>query len=297
MWLLLATSILPILTALGLGWGLAAYLKKSVKQWLVALITPLVWALLWVIGYQFAAILTDPHLGLLLFKQALVYASLISIISFGLLCYPTESATMTFGHWADLWPAIKACAIAILWVVFGCVSYQVSAVHYALGAWSSGLLYVLVALVGVDLSQVRLRQMSRIYLLLPLVIVLGLVLAALLSSYILKRSVLELLLVGSGLGWFSLAGSLVGTLVGPELGSLAFLTNLMREFYAIIFLYFFGRRYAYGSIAVCAATAMDSTLPFVKSNCSAQQVQLAIYVGFVMTLIAPLLILGLASCF
>ena len=40
--------------------------------------------------------------------------------------------------------------------------------------------------------------------------------------------------MGAGLGWYSLSGALLTRLHSPELGALAFLSNVLREILAIL---------------------------------------------------------------
>ncbi|MEB3767731.1 lysine exporter LysO family protein [Acinetobacter sp. MD2] len=295
---LLFTSLAPILLALVLGWGFGKFAATSLKQKLIGSITYLVWLLLVAIGFQFAEVLANPKIGVSVLWHAFLYASILSGITF--LCLYRNTAQQSTACLAtrslkDLLSPIKECIIAMLMVVLGVVLYVLLNHKISTGHLSSNLLYVLIFLIGVDLSTVQLQSLTKRHFSVPVVAVVAMLISAGILSLLSHYSFLTLMMVGSGFGWFSLSGSLIATLTNPELGSFALLTDLMREFYAIALLYLLGQRMPYPVIGVCGATSMDSTLPFVKKNCSQLEVQVAIFSGFVLTLIAPFLIVLFAS--
>ena len=49
------------------------------------------------------------------------------------------------------------------------------------------------------------------------------------------------------------------------------------------------------AIGLSGAAAMDSALPFVKENCEPEYVKYAIVSGFILTLVAPVLISALTA--
>lgn len=288
-------SLLPILLSLLLGWGLGKIIAKPLKNRLVSLISVLVWLLLIAIGYQFAHILFDPALGVQIMVEAFIYASVISLVTFALLLQGHTTQTKQSRSLQQILTPIRECLTAVAMVGVGMLIYAIWPYASQSEQISAGLLYLLIVLVGIDLAGIQLAGLTGQHWKVPIVVLLATLLAAGLSSWILPRDFIELLVLGSGFGWFSLSGPLVGKLLGPEQGTFALLTDLMREFYSILLLYLLGKRYPSSVIGVCGATAMDSTLPFIKNNCSSLNVQIAIFSGFILTVLAPVFIILFVS--
>lgn len=98
------------------------------------------------------------------------------------------------------------------------------------------------------------------------------------------------LALSSGFGWFTLSSVLVGDALGQTYGTMALMTDLLRELLAIVVLYALGRHLPQMGIGSAGATAMDSTLPIIKQACSPDVVPVAVVSGFLLTLLAPVLI-------
>ncbi|WP_343595928.1 lysine exporter LysO family protein [Acinetobacter sp.] len=293
----LFSSLVPILLALVLGWGFGKFAAASLKQKIIRSITYLVWLLLVAIGFQFAEVLANPQIGISVLLHALLYASVLSGVTFLFLYRKTElsKANVAMRSLKDVLSPIKECVIAMLMVVFGIVLYVGFNQKFSTEHLASNLLYILIFFIGVDFSTVQLQSLTKRHFSVPIITILAMVVSAGILSLFTHYSATTLMMVGSGFGWFSLSGSLIATLTNPELGSFALLTDLMREFYAIGLLYLLGQRMPYPVIGICGATSMDSTLLFVKKSCSALEVQIAIFSGFILTLLAPFLIVLFAS--
>lgn len=82
---LLLSSIVPILFALLGGWLLGRVVTVPIKTLAIGSIGYLVWALLMVIGYQFADVLFQPDIGWKVLRESFIYASILSVSSFLLL--------------------------------------------------------------------------------------------------------------------------------------------------------------------------------------------------------------------
>ncbi|WP_269914217.1 lysine exporter LysO family protein [Acinetobacter sp. HY1485] len=282
MWGLILASILPIAFALAIGWILGK--KYLSMQKLVGLIGYAIWLLLIIVGIEFGDILTNPHVGFGLIGQAFVYASIVSLLTFFCLLKKTQSIAVK-ANIKDILNPIKECVIAIAMVGIGAVLSLLVPKGYDIH--SSYLLYFIIFLIGIDLSTVKILKITWRHVYVPCIAILVLIASAGLVSLIYPQSFKVWLMLGGGFGWFSLSGSLVAQLSNEEFGTVALLTDLFREFYAIILLYLYGKKQPNGVIGVCGATAMDSTLPFIKHNCSEEEVQIAIFSGFVLTVLAP----------
>ncbi|MFT4020781.1 MAG: lysine exporter LysO family protein [Acinetobacter sp.] len=290
----LCSALLPIVVALVLGWFAGKKLPFSLRQRCIQSIGYLVWLLLIAIGCQFGEVLFNPTIGRQIIIDSIVYSTLISIITFAGFFSVKSRQSQQKIHLKALWHPIKACALAMSMVGIGLILYLL-APHWNNEHLANWLLLILIVCIGVDLSNIRLQKLEKIHFIVPGFAIIAMCIAAYLATFILQHSFLELLTIGSGFGWFSLSGSLVGKLLGSEAGTFALLTDLFREFYGILLLYLFGTSMPLRVIAVCGATAMDSTLPLVKENCSQQDVQIAIFSGFILTLIAPFLIIFLSA--
>ena len=101
-----------------------------------------------------------------------------------------------------------------------------------------------------------------------------------------------------GFGFYSLAGPLVTTGIGPLAGLVAFLTNFFRENLTMISAPWLGPRVrAEGLTAMGGATTMDTTLYFVTAYGDAEAGSMALASGLTLTVIASLavpLVLALA---
>ncbi len=170
-------------------------------------------------------------------------------------------------------------------------------VGYALGrfvpfgtaSFLTGALYLLLALVAFDLklhwAAVRSAPTP------VLAAIGGALLAAGLFALVTGLSFRVALATGLGFGWYTLAGPLVSTSVGPVAGLLAFLTNFLRENLTMIIAPYAGPRIrAEGIAAMGGATTMDATLYFVTAYGDAEAGALALANGLVLTLIAGLVV-------
>lgn len=97
---------------------------------------------------------------------------------------------------------------------------------------------------------------------------------------------------GAGFGYYSLSSVLLTELTGQEdIGVLALLANIMRELMTLllapVLVRLFGRL---SLVAAGGATAMDTTLPII-TRCSGQRYAVvAVFSGFVLTALVPLLL-------
>ena len=147
--------------------------------------------------------------------------------------------------------------------------------------------------VGKDLNALRgLRTMNRWLLALPLLTISGtLAGCALISLLFPERALSDILAVGSGFGYYSLSSIFITQYRGPELGTLALLTNIAREIItllgATLIAYLCG---PLAPITAGGATSMDTTLPVITSVSGRQFAILSIYHGFVVDFSVPILV-------
>ena len=173
----------------------------------------------------------------------------------------------------------------------------------AFSVLSEYALYLLMFAVGISVGLNRtvfrkLREYHLKILLIPAGILLGTVIGGLVSGPLLGMPVKDALSVACGLGWYSLSGVLLTDLAGPTLGSIAFLSNLMREILSFLIIPFVARRFNYyTAIAPAAATSEDTSLPMLMKYTSEDVVVIAVINGVVCSAVVPVLINFIQSVF
>jgi len=99
----------------------------------------------------------------------------------------------------------------------------------------------------------------------------------------------QALALASGFGWYSLSGIVIGDALGPAWGGVAFLNDVLREIIALALIpLVIGARPAM-AIGYGGATAMDFTLPVIRSSGGLACVPVAIASGFLLSFLSPIL--------
>jgi len=128
-------------------------------------------------------------------------------------------------------------------------------------------------------------------LFLPLTTIVGTLLGVLVVAFFFKHSVAELLAVGSGFGYYSLSSVLISQCKGAELGTIALLSNIMREIMTLLFSPLMVRYFGNLSpIAAGGATTMDTTFPIIIRTAGKEFSIVSIYSGFVLDFCVPFLV-------
>lgn len=158
------------------------------------------------------------------------------------------------------------------------------------------ILYILMFSVGISIGMhngilKKIRQYHLKILIIPLGITAGSILGGLLCSLILKLPLNQGAAVASGMGWYSLAGVTISRLGGAELGSIAFMSNLMREFFSFFLIPIIAAKLNYCTcIAPAAATSEDTTLPVLLKYTDEETVVLSVLNGMLCSFFVPILI-------
>lgn len=166
----------------------------------------------------------------------------------------------------------------------------------AIDALSTGALCLLLLGIGLDLGHqrtvwARLRAGGLRLALVPLCVAAGTLAGAALAAPLTGLRLGSALAVGAGFGWYSLSGVILTRIAGPELGALAFLTNVMRELLAVIFIAPVARHLGHiVAVAPGGATAMDTTLPIVARATGAETAIVSFVSGAVLSSLVPLLV-------
>ena len=136
------------------------------------------------------------------------------------------------------------------------------------------------------------RSLNPRLIFLPIMTILGTLAGSAAVSLILThRSLTDCLAVGSGFGYYSLSSIFITEYKGAELGTIALLSNILREIIALLgaslFVKFFGRL---APISVGGATTMDTTLPIITPYCVKEFVIISIFHGFIVDFSVPFLV-------
>ncbi len=197
-----------------------------------------------------------------------------------------------------LWDIVKEPLVLITIVVCGLLL----GLYTPLFGWFdpslvSYLLYVLLFFVGMAMVQRKIDFKAvfanKSLVLLPLYTIFGTYLGAIVAALLTPYTVKETMGMLSGFGWYSLSGILISDLGYPVLGSISFLSNLLRESFSFFLIPLFGRlgrRYYPPAVTCGGATTMDVTLVLLSSHFGMQTMVASIYHGVVMSMAAPLLI-------
>ncbi|AIJ06690.1 MULTISPECIES: lysine exporter LysO family protein [Edwardsiella] len=97
------------------------------------------------------------------------------------------------------------------------------------------------------------------------------------------------LAIASAYGWYSLSGIMLTEAFGPVIGSTAFFNDLARELFAIMMIPTLIQRHRSSALGLCGATSMDFTLPVLQRSGGIELVPAAIVHGFLLSLLAPVL--------
>lgn len=162
-----------------------------------------------------------------------------------------------------------------------------------LDAISLGVLCTLIFFVGYGIGNdttmlARFRSLSPGLALLPAVSILGSLAVAMLAG---GHSPAEWLAVGSGMGYYSISSVLITGYRGTELGTIALLSNIVREMIALLGAPLLVRLFGtLAPIAAAGATAMDTTLPVISRTCGPRLVPVSIYCGMATDFSVPFLV-------
>lgn len=152
--------------------------------------------------------------------------------------------------------------------------------------------------IGNDPQTIRnFRSLNPRLVFLPVMTILGTLAGAALASLVLThRTAPECMAVGAGFGYYSLSSIFITEYKGAELGTIALLSNIIREIFTLLaaplLVRWFGNL---APISSGGATTMDTTLPII-TRCSGQEFAVvSIFHGFIVDFSVPFLVTFLCS--
>ena len=97
--------------------------------------------------------------------------------------------------------------------------------------------------------------------------------------------------IASGLGWYSLSGVMLTGIAGAQIGSITFLSNLLRELISFFTIPWIAKHLNYPTcIAPAGATSEDTTLPMMIRCTNGETVVLSVVNGVICSAFVPMLI-------
>ena len=154
-------------------------------------------------------------------------------------------------------------------------------------------LWLLMLLVGISIGSDRrlgeiLRTLRPRVLLLPMATTVGTFAGTALVSLFLTYSVSECMAVGAGFAYYSLSSIFISQYKGPELGTIALISNIARELITLLLTPLLAR-YLGPLAPICCggASTMDTTLPGITRYCGKDWLFVSIVHGMVLDFSVP----------
>lgn len=202
-------------------------------------------------------------------------------------------------RWVMLMDSFKLIGTTIAGGVVGFVTKGI--LDFPLHA-STYVLEVMIFGVGIQLrnSGIPLREVffNKRGIYTSLVMIVSSLIGGVIAALALDLSIVQGLTFASAFGWYSLSSVLVNDAWGPIYGSIAFFNDLSREIFCLFTIPFFMRAFPSTAVGLGGATSLDCMLPVIQKSGGTQVVPLAISFGFIVNLVAPLLLalfIGLAG--
>ena len=157
------------------------------------------------------------------------------------------------------------------------------------------ILYLLLFFVGIQIGGNKnilkfAKSVGFKIMLVPLATTIGTFVGAIVISFFLKeRSLTDCLTVGAGFAYYSLSSILITEYRGAELGTIALLANIIREFFVLLLAPWIVKYF--GNLApICAggATTMDTTLPIISKFSGPDYVIVALFHGIIIDFSVPI---------
>lgn len=168
-----------------------------------------------------------------------------------------------------------------------------SDIVHKLSFWS---LCILMTMVGMSVGgnpelSAYIKSMNPRIALLPLATILGTYAGCIIVNLFLGYSTADVLAIGSGFGYYSLSSVLISSSRGPQLGTIALISNIIRELFTLLCAPLLARIAGpLAPIASGGATTADTTLPIISSSCGDKFVLISIFHGFAVDFSVPLLV-------
>ncbi len=157
-------------------------------------------------------------------------------------------------------------------------------------------LCLLLIFVGIDLGLdgTVIENFKRVgirILAFPAVVVIGTLLGAGISGTLMGLNLKESLAVGAGFGWYTLAPGIIMEAGYITASAVAFLHNVMRELFSILFIPMVAQKIGYiETTGMPGAAAMDVCLPIVEKSTRSDIAVYSFVSGVILSILVPVLV-------
>ncbi len=188
--------------------------------------------------------------------------------------------------------ALSALILGILWGLFGPEGTPIDILTENSEMILNALMFFVGISIGLNKSILhKLREHHFKALIIPCGIIVGSFLSGILCSLICGMPLREGTAIASGMGWYSLSGVMLTEMAGAQIGSIAFLSNLLREILSFFSIPWIAKHLNYYTcIAPAGATSEDTTLPMMLRYTNEETVVLAVFNGILCSTMVPILI-------
>lgn len=189
--------------------------------------------------------------------------------------------------------------IALASLILGIIAGQCflgNTYHTIFSQLADYTLYILMFSVGITLGMneqilTKIKNYNATILLIPLGVIIGSTLGGLICGIILNIHLASSLSIGAAMGWYSLSGVMLETLANSEIGTISFLSSLMREFIAFMLIPPLVKYLnPHAAIAAAGATSEDTTLPMLIKYTGEEFIIISVINGALCSLAVPILI-------
>lgn len=189
--------------------------------------------------------------------------------------------------------------IALIALILGiiCGQFVFSAeYHEYFSLIADYLLYILMFSVGISVGMnesiiQKIKNYNLTILLIPVGVTIGSVFGGFVCGTLFDMRAVDSLSVGAAMGWYSLSGVMLESLSGAEVGTIAFLSSLMREIIAFMMIPVLIKYFnAYCAIAAAGATSEDTTLPMLIKYSGEEFIIISVINGVLCSVAVPVLI-------
>jgi len=159
------------------------------------------------------------------------------------------------------------------------------------------LLYFLIFFVGFSIGasisfKEIIKKIKFVEIFFPLGVAFFSILGGIVSSIFFKDiSYTDGASISAGFGYYSLSSIIITEIKGEYLGTIALLSNIIREISTFLFSIIIVKKFApLSPIAIAGATSMDTTMPIIIRTSGKEHVLLSIYNGIILSSLVPILI-------
>lgn len=125
----------------------------------------------------------------------------------------------------------------------------------------------------------------------PIGVIIGSIFGGMICGYLFNMNLVYSLSIGASMGWYSLSGVMLESLANAQIGTIAFLSSLMREFIAFMMIPILVKYLnPYVAIAAAGATSEDTTLPMLIKYSSEEFIIISVINGVLCSVAVPILI-------